>query len=115
VGCPGRCLARRAQPDPAQAVATWLGDFDKGPAHFPGLRDRMAGVFADETSEIARACRPMKEAFGRLLERAQQARVVRDPRNRRGRTEPGTRPQAEPSTRSTSTSSATRSGLGLGA
>jgi AcrR family transcriptional regulator len=65
-------------PDPMHAIAAWVRDFDRGPTHFPGLRERMAATFADETSEISRACGPMKLAFRRLLDRGQQARAVRD-------------------------------------
>ena len=68
----------RAHPDPLVAVETWLRDFDRGPAHFPGLRERMAAVFADETSEIARACEPMKASFAELFDRARAAGAVHD-------------------------------------
>ena len=66
-----------AEPDAMQAVAISLRDFDKGPAHFAGLRERMSALFADENSEISRTCGPMKQAFARLVERAQHEHLVR--------------------------------------
>lgn len=67
-----------AEPDRLQAVVAWVREFDRGPAHFPGLRERMAALFDDETSEISRACQPMKDEFSGLLERARHDGVVRD-------------------------------------
>lgn len=60
------------------AVNTWLRSFDRIPERFRGLSARVSESLADDSSAVSTACIPMKEAFARLIRKAQADQQVRD-------------------------------------
>ncbi|MFC4243202.1 TetR/AcrR family transcriptional regulator [Gryllotalpicola reticulitermitis] len=67
----------REQREPWEAYASWLALFDRMPAPYRGLQARLVAALQDDASVIAVACQPMKDAFGRLFARVQEAGLVR--------------------------------------
>jgi AcrR family transcriptional regulator len=68
-------LARSSSP--AEAVSAWLRSFDRIPERFRGLSARVGESLADDSSAVSTACIPMKEAFSRLISRAQAEHQIR--------------------------------------
>lgn len=65
-------------PDPADALAAWLRDYDRSAQQYRGLRAVESAGIADEASAIFTDCAPMKARAGALLSAAQAAGEVRD-------------------------------------
>jgi AcrR family transcriptional regulator len=63
---------------PSNAVNMWLRSFDRIPERFRGLSARVGESLADDSSAVSTACIPMKEAFARLIHKAQADQQVRD-------------------------------------
>lgn len=64
-------------PQPCAALVDWLRAIITHASTYRGLSRALMAAPADETSGLARCSRPMREAGGALLARAQQAGAVR--------------------------------------
>lgn len=75
-------LAARAQevadsPEPYAALLEWLRAFAAGAGAYRGLAGSMMATINDEASPLHASCLGMRQAAGRLLERAQAEGTVR--------------------------------------
>jgi AcrR family transcriptional regulator len=59
------------------ALIEWLRTYDRFATDIPGLGTRVAHALGDQASPVGSTCAPMKEAFARLLRKAQDATAAR--------------------------------------
>jgi AcrR family transcriptional regulator len=67
----------RASPSPGDALATWLRALALHATTYRGLSAAMKSSILEEGTELSAVCRAAKAAGAELLERAQEAGVVR--------------------------------------
>jgi len=71
-----RAVALATEDDPGEALASWLGDFDRSARRYRGLSARVADGLGRKDSALAQACHPMQDDAAQLLARAQAAGQV---------------------------------------
>jgi AcrR family transcriptional regulator len=59
------------------ALEQWLRSFDRIPVKYRGLSARIGETLGERGSVVAEACGPMKEAFAKLVRRAQASGAIR--------------------------------------
>lgn len=72
-----RADASLSDADARAALIEWLRDYDRSAQEYRGLRAVVSAGIADEASAIFTDCAPMKQRAGSLLQRAQEAGLVR--------------------------------------
>jgi AcrR family transcriptional regulator len=64
-------------PDAWQALSEWLRLYDQSATEYGGMSARLGSSLADDGSPVATLCRPMKEHFAQLFDRAKKTTPLR--------------------------------------
>ncbi|WP_163509672.1 TetR/AcrR family transcriptional regulator [Fodinicola acaciae] len=66
-----------SEPDPVDALRSWLREFIRGASAYRGLPESVMAVLTDPESQLYASCHAMQESAAKLWQRAQKAGTVR--------------------------------------